>query len=49
MISPCTNICKIDSKTKLCIGCKRTLEEIVNWTKYTESERTQIVHDTRNR
>ena len=29
--SPCINLCKIDSKTKVCLGCKRNIKEISNW------------------
>ena len=29
--SPCKNICSIDKKTGLCLGCYRTLEEIALW------------------
>ena len=29
--SPCKNICTIDKKTGLCLGCYRTLEEIALW------------------
>jgi predicted Fe-S protein YdhL (DUF1289 family) len=29
--SPCTGICRIDEATGYCRGCKRTLEEIADW------------------
>ncbi|ATY32654.1 DUF1289 domain-containing protein [Sphingomonas psychrotolerans] len=29
--SPCTNICRIDDATGWCVGCGRTLDEIVRW------------------
>jgi len=29
--SPCINICKMDDKTALCVGCYRTIQEITAW------------------
>jgi hypothetical protein len=29
--SPCTNLCRIDPVTRLCEGCKRSLDEIAAW------------------
>jgi len=29
--SPCIDVCKIDPESRLCIGCKRTIEEISSW------------------
>jgi len=29
--SPCTSVCAIDPVTGLCVGCLRTLGEIVEW------------------
>ncbi len=43
MISPCINICKIDKQNQLCVGCKRTLDEIANWSKYTSTQRKEII------
>jgi len=31
MMSPCTKVCRIDQRTKLCLGCYRTLDEIAAW------------------
>lgn len=31
--SPCTSICKMNSKTGLCEGCYRTIDEIVVWSR----------------
>jgi len=47
MQSPCINICKI--KGKICLGCKRTLEEIANWTKYTNKQRQLIIKQLNHR
>ncbi|MFC4193398.1 DUF1289 domain-containing protein [Novosphingobium lubricantis] len=29
--SPCTGICTIDTASRLCRGCARTLDEIAAW------------------
>ena len=29
--SPCTNVCKYDSKEEFCIGCYRTKQELQDW------------------
>lgn len=41
VISPCINICKLD-ENQVCIGCYRTINEIANWTKYTDEEKIKI-------
>jgi predicted Fe-S protein YdhL (DUF1289 family) len=43
MITPCVSICKIDKITRECIGCKRTIEEIGNWSKYTDAQRMEVM------
>jgi predicted Fe-S protein YdhL (DUF1289 family) len=29
--SPCINVCQIDDATGWCVGCGRTIDEIVRW------------------
>lgn len=41
ILTPCIRVCAID-ETGVCTGCKRTLEEIKNWLRYTDAERTII-------
>ena len=41
--SPCINVCKIDPKTQLCLGCARTIQEIAAWSRLTEAQRKAIV------
>lgn len=43
MQSPCEKICVIDPVTRTCSGCGRTLEEIANWTRYSDAERARIM------
>jgi predicted Fe-S protein YdhL (DUF1289 family) len=38
--SPCKKICKLSNS--ICIGCGRNIEDIKNWSKYTE-EKKKIV------
>lgn len=48
IISPCIKICHRDSNG-LCFGCRRTGEEIGNWSKYTDEERKIIIEKTGSR
>jgi len=47
--SPCTELCKIDGKTQLCLGCFRTLDEIRTWKKMTDHRRHQVINDRARR
>jgi uncharacterized protein len=47
MESPCIKTCQI--KDNVCIGCKRTLEEIANWLKYTDQQRSIIIEQLKHR
>jgi len=41
--SPCTRVCTLDPASGLCLGCGRSLDEIVRWTQMTETERERVV------
>lgn len=41
--SPCVQICMINPRTKLCIGCKRTAEEIAQWSRLTPDARRAVM------
>ena len=41
--TPCIAICIIDPKTKLCLGCGRTLPEIGGWGRMESAERLGIM------
>lgn len=43
MKSPCINVCRIDPASGLCLGCRRTVEEITRWTLMTPAERRRIM------
>jgi|APIni6443716594_1056825.scaffolds.fasta_scaffold2006839_2 uncharacterized protein len=46
--SPCRNICQLDEKGK-CVGCFRYLDEIANWSVYTEEQKKIILIQTQLR
>ena len=41
--SPCNGICKIDQTTGYCIGCLRTLEEVVDWPMLSSREKREVI------
>jgi predicted Fe-S protein YdhL (DUF1289 family) len=49
VMSPCKGICVIDGKTRLCVGCKRTIDEIARWPMIEDPERQKIVDSLRTR
>lgn len=44
--NPCKSICKM--KDNVCIGCKRTTDEIRNWAKLSNDEKKLIVDRIKN-
>ena len=49
VMSPCKSICIMDSKSSLCLGCKRTIDEIARWPMMTDDERRTIVDSLKAR
>lgn len=43
--SPCINICQIDRKSGLCLGCYRTLDEIAMWSSLKDKDRRAIMDE----
>jgi predicted Fe-S protein YdhL (DUF1289 family) len=41
--SPCNRICLYDPVRQLCSGCGRTLEEIADWSAFSDEERRRIM------
>jgi predicted Fe-S protein YdhL (DUF1289 family) len=41
--SPCIKICEIESTSRLCRGCGRSLNEIAQWGQMTEAQRLKIM------
>lgn len=44
-ISPCNRHCTLNPDTNICMGCFRTLDEILRWAKLSAQEK-QAVLDT---
>ena len=40
--SPCTGVCRIDERSGLCAGCRRTLDEIAGWSAMGDAERRGV-------
>jgi predicted Fe-S protein YdhL (DUF1289 family) len=41
--SPCTGICEVDAATGWCIGCGRTIDEIVRWGATDDADRGSVM------
>lgn len=41
MLTPCTKVCKLVQG--MCVGCRRTVEEITLWARMTDLERKNIM------
>jgi predicted Fe-S protein YdhL (DUF1289 family) len=46
--SPCIDICRLDAQG-LCIGCRRTIGEISEWSRATETRRREILSSLKAR
>lgn len=46
--SPCVRNCCLDEED-VCLGCGRTLDEILSWTRYSDSEIEQVLDRSRSR
>jgi predicted Fe-S protein YdhL (DUF1289 family) len=45
--SPCINLCRLD-EFNVCIGCKRHIDEIAEWSRMGYEEKLKIVQRTQN-
>lgn len=41
--SPCRNICALDPATRICTGCRRTLDEIGRWSRMSDTEKRAVL------
>jgi hypothetical protein len=41
--SPCTRICTLDTRSGLCLGCGRTIDEIARWAAMSGAERARVM------
>jgi predicted Fe-S protein YdhL (DUF1289 family) len=46
--SPCVDICRLDAQG-LCIGCRRTLGEIAEWSQASDARRLDILSALKTR
>lgn len=46
--SPCVSICALDERD-ICIGCHRSGDEIMCWTRMTDDERREVLHKVAER
>jgi predicted Fe-S protein YdhL (DUF1289 family) len=43
-LTPCTGICRLD-RAGYCIGCRRSMDEIVRWRDMSDAERRHCMHE----
>ena len=43
IVSPCINRCCLDEAGLICVGCLRTLDEIIDWGTASEEEKRAIM------
>jgi len=43
--SPCIKLCVVDPKTRQCMGCHRTIDEIGAWSKFSPQVRRLIMDE----
>ena len=41
--SPCISVCQIDDVTGLCLGCRRSIDEIRDWIIMPKEEREKLL------
>ena len=41
--SPCISVCQIDDTTGLCLGCRRSIDEIRDWIIMPKEEREKLL------
>ena len=46
--SPCTDNCKYNEE-KVCVSCKRTMYEIVNWPDFSDTEKLHVLKRTKSK
>ncbi|MDF3607760.1 DUF1289 domain-containing protein [Paracoccus sp. DMF-8] len=43
--TPCIRICRIEPTSGLCIGCWRSIDEIMGWIRMTDDQRRAVMAD----
>jgi predicted Fe-S protein YdhL (DUF1289 family) len=47
--SPCVKLCSIHPQAKLCTGCYRSIEEITQWSRLSDDQRTAVMAELPSR
>nr|WP_323778557.1 DUF1289 domain-containing protein [Amylibacter sp.] len=40
--SPCVKLCVVHPEARICIGCHRTIDEISQWSKMSDTDRARV-------
>lgn len=43
-LTPCVNVCRLDA-AGLCVGCRRTVDEIMRWRDMSDTERLHLMRE----
>ncbi|WP_404363536.1 DUF1289 domain-containing protein [Marinobacter sp.] len=46
--SPCVSVCALD-ECDVCIGCQRTVDEIMHWSRMSNEERLEVLRKVAGR
>ncbi|MFZ6774004.1 DUF1289 domain-containing protein [Undibacterium sp. SXout7W] len=47
--SPCINICRMDEQKRFCLGCFRSIDEIICWSKADNATKLTIWREVQQR
>jgi len=47
--SPCQNVCQMDPTSGLCLGCRRTLQEIADWLEMAPEQKVAVLERVEQR
>lgn len=47
--SPCVSLCKMDAERRYCMGCMRTIAEIIAWSKADDDYKRAVWAEIRTR
>lgn len=47
--SPCIRSCTLDPNSDICLGCYRTLDEILGWSSYSAEEKSAVLDQLEGR
>lgn len=49
VISPCISVCRINRRSRLCEGCRRSMSEIADWLELSDDQKREIIADLATR